>query len=65
MIQLIDAEPATEILGISKARLYQLCRMNIIPHVRIGRQIRFNVEHLENWINSGGTTFPNSKRKEG
>lgn len=47
----------SELLDVSKARVYELVRQNILPAVRIGaRQIRFDEETLNNWIKSGGAS---------
>lgn len=52
--RLITAEQAAELLAISKARAYQLARMNAVPGVvRLGRQVRFNRQALEAFIGGG------------
>lgn len=64
-MRLITAKEASEILGVRLARLYELVRLKVVPHVRLGRrQIRFDVEVLTAWSKSGGSA-ETKKRVEG
>jgi excisionase family DNA binding protein len=36
--------------GMSLQALYAACRLNQIPHVRIGKRIRFPESALQKWI---------------
>ncbi|HXD33683.1 MAG TPA: helix-turn-helix domain-containing protein [Pyrinomonadaceae bacterium] len=54
-MQLIDAKQAAQVLNVRTSRLYELVRMNLVPHVRVGiRQIRFDEEALSEWSKRGG-----------
>jgi hypothetical protein len=57
-IQLVKAHEAALFLRISKQRLYELCRRNILPPgvvVRFGpRQLRFNLQKLREFVENGG-----------
>ena len=56
MQQLINAETAAPLLGLnSKIAVYDAVRRNLIPHVRIGRRVRFDPEALKTWVQNGGT----------
>ena len=44
-------------LDLPEKRLYILAREGIIPHVRLGRSIRFNEAEIEDWITAGGKGF--------
>ena len=44
-------------LDLPEKRLYILAREGIIPHVRLGRSIRFNEAEIEAWITAGGKGF--------
>jgi excisionase family DNA binding protein len=46
---LVAAEVA-ELLKVPVPRVYELARQGQIPHVRIGRQVRFRQEAVEAWI---------------
>lgn len=55
MEKLLMAEEVAEILNMTKDRVYSLARQNLIPHVRIGRQLRFSYRAIEEWISRGGS----------
>ena len=43
------------ITGIARWRLYELTRAGVIPHVRLGRSVRFDPETVAEWLRAGGT----------
>ena len=54
---LLTAKQAAETLSISTRKLWSLTAAGEIPHVRIGRSVRYPVDALKNWIDeqqSGG-----------
>jgi excisionase family DNA binding protein len=51
-------------LGITTARGYELARENIIPVVRLGRQVRVDPEELERFIKAGGQALSGGWRKQ-
>ena len=53
--RLLDAEEVAKILKVNKDRVYSLARQGVIPHVRIGRQLRFSSRALDDWISRGGS----------
>ena len=56
-MRLINAKQASEILGLRLPRLYELTRLKVVPHVRVGaRQLRFDPLELRQWAKLGGTT---------
>ncbi len=50
-------------LGVTKQRVYDLAREGIIPHVRLGRSIRFARDDIENFVKSGGKSWVGRWRK--
>ena len=50
-------------LGVTKQRVYDLAREGIIPHVRLGRSIRFAQEDLEDFVRNGGKSWVGRWRK--
>ncbi len=56
-----DAHELAQRLGIHRTRLYVLVRRGLIPHVRIGRAIRFDPASIRAWEQSGGWASPNLK----
>jgi excisionase family DNA binding protein len=47
--RLLTAAEAARLLGIKESWLYAEARANRIPHVRLGRYVRFRHESLERW----------------
>ena len=48
--RLLDVNEASEYLGIPVNTLRCWCSRKTIPHVKIGRMVRFDVEELNRWI---------------
>ena len=51
---LMKIPEVAEHLGVSVQRAYELARRNLIPAVRIGRQVRVDANKLDEWIKRGG-----------
>ena len=47
--RLVDAAGAAELLGVPKSWVLAEARANRIPHVRLGRYVRFEPVELERW----------------
>ncbi|MNX92711.1 Helix-turn-helix domain protein [compost metagenome] len=60
---LMTAEKVASRLGVSTQRVYDMVRKQLIPVVRLGRQIRINEQTLEQWIESGGMALPGGWRR--
>ena len=43
--------------GIPQRRVRDLCRAGLFPHIRLNRQIRFDMDHVADWLRSGGTRW--------
>lgn len=52
------------ILDVSESRVYELIRQDILPSVRLGRQIRVDKEALDEFIKAGGQALPGGWRRE-
>lgn len=50
-------ETVALMLGLTKQALYEAVRRGLIPAVRIGRRIRFDLDRLNDWAASGGRTI--------
>lgn len=53
-MRFLTADQVAQMLNIPKFRVYELCRKNLIPHVRLGRQVRFMESSLREWAEAGG-----------
>jgi excisionase family DNA binding protein len=47
---LLTAEQVAEMLQVPKAWMYEAAREHRIPHVKLGRYIRFEHEQLDTWL---------------
>lgn len=47
---LLNIQEAAEALGISQRKLWGMTDSREIPHVRLGRCLRYPVRELEQWI---------------
>ena len=47
---LLDAKQTAKILAISPRKLWSLTNSGQIPHVRIGRSVRYSIDDLIEWI---------------
>ena len=47
---LLTAEQVAAMLGVSKDWIYAEVRAGRIPHVRLGRNVRFRATSIEEWI---------------
>jgi excisionase family DNA binding protein len=62
-MQLLKASHVAELLSVSVARVYAMARQNLLPVVRLGRQVRFDRAQLEEWLRAGGKSLPGGWRK--
>lgn len=47
---LIGRDAACRVLDIGRRKLWELTNRGLIPHVRVGRAIRYSPESLRRWI---------------
>lgn len=47
---LLNAEEAARLLKVPRSTLYELVRSRGLPHVRVGRTLRFTREDLGYWV---------------
>jgi excisionase family DNA binding protein len=53
-MKLLKVQALAQVLGVPRARAYELLRLGTIPSVRIGRSVRVDESVVRNWISSGG-----------
>jgi excisionase family DNA binding protein len=66
-VYLLTMQQAAVILNVSRARVYELRRLGLLPCVQIGRQLRVEAGVLRAWIEQGGrglTLVADPKGKE-
>ncbi len=52
--RLLTAKDVSTQTGIPQESVYRFAKAGLIPHVRIGRAVRFSPKAIEAWIESGG-----------
>ena len=62
--KLVGAQDVAEMLDVSVQRVYDLARQNLLPHVRLGRIVKFDLDRIEQWIADGGQALPGGWRHE-
>ncbi len=53
---LLNSREAAQALSISEPHLSRLTRSGVIPHLRVGKCLRYSVEALGNWIRQSEST---------
>jgi hypothetical protein len=48
--RLVDAKTAGELLGVPGSWLLAQARRDKVPHIRLGKYVRFDPTDLERWI---------------
>lgn len=52
MTKLIDINELSELTGISVSTLYSWVSQKRIPHIKIGRMVRFRMDEIDRWLSS-------------
>lgn len=60
----IDAKTLARAFGVPVGTVYALAREGVIPSVRLGRTLRFDVDQLEAFVQAGGAGFAGGWRRE-
>lgn len=61
-MRLYTAKDVAQLLLVSEQRVYDLCKKALIPHIKLGRQIRFHPVQIDEWLAAGGTSLPGGWR---
>lgn len=64
-MQLLRILEVAKTLSISPQRAYELARSNVLPVVRLGRQLRVDPSALAEWVAQGGKALPGGWRRDG
>ena len=66
-VQLLTAEDVAAMLGMGTDWIYAQVRANRIPHVKLGRYVRFRAESIEQWLGEleRGATMNVDKKRRG
>lgn len=58
---LLNADEAARLLHVPRSTLYELVRSRHLPHVRVGRTLRFTRHDLAGWVKAN--TYPGGSRR--
>ena len=61
--KLLTARDLAPVLQVPEARVFDLARQGLLPHVRLGRQVRFPESAVAEFIESGGRALPGGWRR--
>jgi len=50
MEKLLTPQEIAEVLGVQPSTIYQWTHQGYIPHVKLGKFIRFRVKDVEKWV---------------
>ncbi len=64
MTKLMRVNEVAEMLDLPEDRVYALSREGIIPTVRCGRQLRWSLAQIQDFITSGGKGYSGGWKKE-
>lgn len=54
-IEIFTVKEAARFLRVSPWKIYDLAQSGSIPHIRVGRSLRFSRTQLEDWMRHGGS----------
>jgi excisionase family DNA binding protein len=60
--RLLEAEDVANYLGVRTDWVYREVRAGRLPHIRLGRAVRFRRESIEAWIDSRERGMPVRRR---
>lgn len=59
----LTTNEVARILKVKRSRVQELVRQGILPHFRLGRQVRINGQQLQHFIERGGRALPGGWRR--
>ena len=62
--RIVGVKPIAELLDVKQSRVYDLAQQDLIPHIKLGRQVRFDLDKVEAWLEAGGQALPGGWRQE-
>ncbi len=61
---LLRVGAVARMIGTTESRAYELVRLGVLPGVRLGRQLRFDPDQIEEFIAAGGKGLPGGWRRQ-
>ncbi len=60
--KLETVEVVAAMLKMTPQALYEASRSGLVPSVRIGRRVRWDIDALQTWLECGGSPWCDNKR---
>jgi excisionase family DNA binding protein len=61
MNKLLKPEEVAELLGVRLSTIYQWTHLGFIPHAKLGRFVRFDIDEIEKWVKKRSTNGRTSR----
>ncbi len=52
MKKLLTIDELAEVLSVKKSTIYQWVHLGLIPHIKVGRLLRFKEGNIQKWLTS-------------
>jgi len=50
MEKLLTIDELAKVLSVKKSTIYQWVHLGLIPHIKVGRLLRFKEENIQKWL---------------
>ncbi len=50
MEKLLTIDELAKVLSVKKSTIYQWVHLGLIPHIKVGRLLRFREEDIQKWL---------------
>ncbi len=64
-IRFFTVSQVAEMTQLTEHRVYEAVRLQLLPAVRIGRQVRIEETAFLDWVKAGGMTYSGGWRRSG
>ena len=61
-LKLLNVQEVAKLIGVRPSTIYQWTHQEYIPHIKIGKLVRFKDTDIEKWLNSLKTVGRNSRK---
>lgn len=62
MVKLLNVTEVAQLIGVQPSTIYQWTHQGFIPHVKIGKLVRFNVDDVMTWLSKMKTRGRNNRK---
>jgi len=62
MQKLLMPEDVADLLGVKVGTIYQWTHQDYIPHVKLGRLVRFRIQDIDRWLDQRASSGRKTRR---